>query len=680
MKKFIEIGIFINFKLEIIKPPTMRKYRLIPCLILSAIIFISNVTTAQRVIKVNINSSKQSLKGKAQNIVPDPAQLKKIAATKDSLLQLKNILIQNLTTIYNLNSPDTALRIQIVQNINNQFQKTIDSLEKSQQNEKNNENEDSATTGCQKFSTFSDMVVEKNDEGGFDFILVDKKENPLNSFTIMDPNEELVRDKLTKAISGLCDEMSDSMRIVAAGIVDNLLKRGLYVIILEASRKINSDDVLAGKLYIMKTAKVSYYKLDSIEYKSIVSGDSTKEIRKKRKKIFIDPPFTVYNIQIQFQDGFIENIKVTGKMEGLDTTLIFENSFPFAFSNKTNFQKLYKRKLYEVTILKKNKAYMLLGSLIRYNYELRQYTRDYFPENQVYKAIINDSITIANLYREKTTQILAVKVFSDLKGANTENPNGLIQTEFSRTFNLLTQRIDLGRGLNIGFLNYYLPAFELNKIENNEKYLVLDHYEKNPSSTGQPNPLGSTLDIYQHQIYSTGVGLNLFLIDLPNLKSTFNFCGGVYYGRTAIQDTLREFDQATSQFVALKDNNVVIKGFNTFQIAPEIKWQIFPDERYGVILSYKFRYFYALQDYFQQVREKKDYVSFAQNSVPNDTYKYKKWICTPEIFAFFKPSQTNELFFRYRLNYDIDHIQHNFSQLQVGLTTYLTSTKKKKTE
>ena len=49
---------------------------------------------------------------------------------------------------------------------------------------------------------------------------------------------------------------------------------------------------------------------------------------------------TVYNMQIQFQDGFIENISVHGKFKGNDTLLTFENAYPIAFSIKKNFQLL----------------------------------------------------------------------------------------------------------------------------------------------------------------------------------------------------------------------------------------------------------------------------------------------------------------------------------------------------
>ncbi|SFF07215.1 hypothetical protein SAMN05518672_11567 [Chitinophaga sp. CF118] len=526
---------------------------------------------------------------------------------------------------------------------------------------------------CSKIEMITNLVLEKDGNGNYQFSLTDIKENPIKTFLIKQFNEELFKNKLYNTILSICDSPDEETKEKVKNIVETLLKQGLYSRLLEASLDVRSDDALAGKLRIFKTVEVSYYKdiVDSSNNSGDGKGGPDKKLHKRE---FIDPPFTVYNIQIQFQDGFIENIKVKGKMRGMDSMLLFANPFPFPFSSKTNFQS--NRKLYEVTVLRNSNCILHLGELLQFDYELRNYTRDYFPENQVYKSELNDSITTVSLYKEKTTKILELRIFSDLKGIETDNPNGLIQTEFSKSFNFSTNRIDCGRKFNFGYLNYFTPEFAINKIEDNHKQLILDHFEKNPANTSKPTSFASTLDIYRHQIYNLGFSVNLILADAPELKSTINLCAGVYFGRSAIQDTLRVIDAPSNTYKPSSENNVVNTGVNTIQIVPELKWQIFPDERYGVTLSQKLRHFKILSNDFQQVKNKEEYISFIQSNQPEKVYNTSKIIWNSEICAFFKPSSNNQLFIRYRINYDLGDMNHNFSQLQIGLATFLTTTKK----
>ena len=58
-----------------------------------------------------------------------------------------------------------------------------------------------------------------------------------------------------------------------------------------------------------------------------------------------------------------------------------------------------------------------------------------------------------------------------------------------------------------------------------------------------------------------------------------------------------------------------------------------------------------------------------------DNYHTKDWLGSAEIYAFFKPSEFNQVFFRYRLNWYLDDARLNFHQIQVGISMYLTHTK-----
>ena len=401
--------------------------------------------------------------------------------------------------------------------------------------------------------------------------------------------------------------------------------------------------------------------------------------------------FTVYEIQIQFQDGFIENIKVLGKIDGNNHLLKFENAYPIPFSTRRDFRKLYETHIYERTIYAKVKnntdkifaCSLRLGDLIYYNQNLDINVKDYSPENQVLNKSISQEKTTVNLYKERTSKILELKVFSDLKGIDNDNPNGLIQFELCKKFNFWNMREEIRNFGNYGFFNFITPYFSMNKIENNNKRIILPYMGIQQADTNQANVYASTLKMLQYQTFSLGVNLTAFTVDIPGLKSTINFNTGFYFGRTLFEDTLRtKID--SSNFTPLTTNNIKQFGLNTFQIVPEITLQVFPDKRYGVILSQRFINFKLLNSNVKQVRDSANYTNYIKSLKGDrskiDDYSAKKWLGSSEIFAFYQPSKYNKIFFRYRFNWDLDNVKTNFHQMQVGLLTYLAHTKKSNKE
>jgi hypothetical protein len=160
-----------------------------------------------------------------------------------------------------------------------------------------------------------------------------------------------------------------------------------------------------------------------------------------------------------------------------------------------------------------------------------------------------------------------------------------------------------------------------------------------------------------------------------------------YFGSTPIQDTLRT-DTATgnriARFIPSASNNVQNYDVNTFQWGPYISWQIFPNPRYGFIATYSLFSFKSLSSRFVQVRDSANFVNYI-SSHARDAYplytrnkSFESWVNAIEIFAFYEPSQNSQLFFRYRLYKDMNNGKENFRQLQLGITTYLTTTKQSK--
>jgi len=602
---------------------------------------------------------------------------------------------------------------------------------------------------CEGIATLKELKIEKNIDAEYVCMLLDNADNPVRSFKLTQFNEQLFNDKFKNAIFSICNgkalSNADSGKINT--FYESVLKQqNLYQRMLEASLEVKDDNVLAGILRVNKevpvTIEITKYdtttdkggkkagkqKKDSSNKTGMQlydpgNGDNGYASNKRFSTGFInalyndvdnipvnyntrpagqglqkDPDtskvtvkygiFIVHSIQIQFQDGFIENLKVIGHLKGSSQELKFENAYPISFSTRKDYRNLQNIKIYERTAYAKKKdadssCRFILGDLLFYNQNLQLNTKDYSPVNKVLDEKITAAHTEFNLYKELTSKILEMKVFSDLKGLGDGEPNGLVQLELCKKINFLTFRwpVPVKRAkVNIGLFNYFTPSFAMNKIENNSKRLTPQFMGTRYPDTSRPNIFASTLDLFQRQVFTVGGNLTVFTIDIPGLKSTINIGAGVYWGRVLVEDTMRaKID--SSNFAAIKDNNINQFGGNTVQFTPEVSWQVFPDKRYGVIFTQRFTHYNLQSTVLRQVKDSTQYDGFLRSLKGDRThiedYRFQKWLGNSEIYAFFMPTEYNKVFFRYRFNWDLGGIKNNFHQLQLGIATYLTHTKKK---
>lgn len=594
---------------------------------------------------------------------------------------------------------------------------------------------------CSELAKVVSIVMRKNTEGEFEVSFADKNDNPVAGFIIRQLNEAFFYDKISQSLYGLCTgtvAKSDSGKVNS--LIADFKKKGLYQHMLEAGLEVNDDDVFAGKLTIRKEVSVIAKRKDnsnaqrSTGKSSVVfarldepGGTGEKETIINEEKdpgkqswliawspapVVMDGSadraiigssgkpgtyndtlvFTVHDVQIQFQDGFIENIKIRGKIAESNMLLKFENSFPIPFSTRRDFRRLYEVFLTERTIFERKEKNglgisslsMRLGDLMDFDQNLDLDTKDYSPVNQVINQEIKKDETIVNLRKERTSKILELKVFTDLKGIEGDNPNGLVQLELSKKLNLWNYRFSAFRNLfNMGLFNYFSPSFTMSKIENNNKRLPVQYIGSQEPDTMRPNTYASALQLLQYQAFRVGADISILTVDVPGLKSIFTAKTGLYFGRTLIVDTARTRADSLT-FNAIPDNNIRESGINSFQFIPELCFQIFPDKRYGVVLSYKWNRYRLMNSQLQQVNDTLEYVNYIKSLNGNRSgisgYKPNKWVGTAEVFAFYKPSANNQLFFRYRFNYEKNRPKTNFHQIQLGFSTYLTHTSKGKKE
>lgn len=545
---------------------------------------------------------------------------------------------------------------------------------------------------CDKLRTVVNIDMRKNADAEFEVTLQDKEGAPLSGFVLRQLSETLFYEKLQQSFYYLCDgDVAATDEEFVQTHIKKFRDRGLYQQMLEAGLEVNDDDVYAGKLTIRRMMPVRLDNKAAAKTNEKKGGTGAAATNKA------DREFKIHHVQIQFQDGFIENIKVRGKITGRNELLKFENAYPIPFSTKRDFRKLYDHPIFERTIFAKenktsrrlsednrelNGVFIYLGDLLEFDQNLDLHTKDYSPVNQVVDLNIEQEETTVNLKKERTSKILELRVFTDLKGIEENTPNGLVQFELSKKLNFWNSRKPIfGNLFNAGLFNYITPSFSMTKIENNNKRLAVSYIGSQEPDTGRANVYASTLQLLQYQHYRIGADIAIFTVDVPGIKSVLTFKTGLYFGRTLISDTIRNREDSLT-FTPIADNNVNEYGVNSLQFIPEINLQIFPDKRYGLNLSYRMNRYRLLNSRLAQVNDTLDYrdyiVSLNGNRAGINQYDSRRWVGAAEIFAFYRPSTYNQLFFRYTINHDLKRPKTNFHQIQLGFSTYLTHTSKGK--
>ncbi|MBT1690473.1 hypothetical protein [Dawidia soli] len=374
---------------------------------------------------------------------------------------------------------------------------------------------------------------------------------------------------------------------------------------------------------------------------------------------------TINNVEIEFNEGFIENIKV---MAGEGDSLQFQNNFAIGFASKKDYHYLQYAKLFadrnQITY-----SIPLTDVIDRYEQKHAVGRRDYSPANQVitmdFKTDPKRSIT---LNKETTSKLFELKTFSDFVGFDQESPNGLIQLELEKRLNIRTGRIRVPHSTrtNLGLFQFITPFVMKSKIEENNKHLLLDYRDQFTNNQYNPVKFTSTLELKRFENFSAGADVNIAMLDIPSSKSMLYLNFGFRYGRVAIRDSLQEFS----------DNQVARTGFakdfgvNTFSFMPvKICWELMTDERYTYSLGGSVNLYYLRDNYFTQVANIETYKD--EVGKKGDTrYFYKSFFMQ----VCFRPQTeaSGRLFFRYQYNWQQGYWRTGFHQAQVGYSVYLT--------
>ncbi|WP_439484516.1 hypothetical protein [Cyclobacterium plantarum] len=379
--------------------------------------------------------------------------------------------------------------------------------------------------------------------------------------------------------------------------------------------------------------------------------------------------------QLEFNNGFIENIVIIAAptifsqaaprfFSKVQKQLRFTNNYPLGFSAKTDIERLKFVKLYAIMGIETEYSIDLREIITNVEELLVLNRRDYSPMND---AILVTPATSTEkiLHKDKSTEILQAKVFSDLSGINGDKPNGLIQVEINKDIPLVTKRYSksdiippfrwfIPKSNNVGYFNFIRPELVISKIESNQRSLQF--------SANDTALFASTLDIRQFEKVSVGADLNLLFMDFPYAKSLFYVNTGIRFGRTDL------FIPDSLLTDVLKNNS---KNFtNTFQIMPEFGFKVNGDERYGLDFNYSpswvisdQRGFVQTSDTFKLIEDKSKF-----KNVQND------WLHRITMTAYFNfdPGTNGRFFFRFRSFHQMNKWSNNFTQYQVGYSTFIT--------
>ena len=391
--------------------------------------------------------------------------------------------------------------------------------------------------------------------------------------------------------------------------------------------------------------------------------------------------YKVSRLQAEVSDGYLENIiaYITGDK---DKILKFTLQYPIGMSSVDNLKKYADRQLYQMDYSPYKKPtkgkptfFLRLGDLIEYDPQMAVQRRDYSPKDTVLDMQGGTSVT---LHKEETNKLFEAHIYSDFKGFNEDKPNGILQFELSKRININTVQHASTSWLywlfgSYGLSQYISPSVTLSKIEQHNRklnLLDLDSVRLNPGNTDisqfekQYHRYANALNLYQYQWLSVGTDLNLFFINNQARKFHVYFNTGIRFGLTDVVDSLT----TVSNTSIVKTKFIKDISVTTFQIYPEIKVKFLPEERFNFSISNKWVYMKPLSQAFQMISYQGD--DFSKISPKNSA-----WLNISEMHMTVQVNPRSKVFGRFRMNWEMGNIRNNFSQLQVGYSTYILGNK-----
>jgi len=448
----------------------------------------------------------------------------------------------------------------------------------------------------------------------------------------------------------------DDLEGISKGFISRKLKA--YAEIL--NRRILDIDLRNDYIAEIASANKTGLNVDSAKRGFIELNQSLSQELEEIQKLGI---VKINRVDLQVERGFLENVKVIADVNGVEQ--VFENVYAIGFTSKRNFKDLLRVKLFE----RNSGAYLYLGDIVRiYDNELDLYTRDYSPADTSIKIYPAKQPEI-EVYRAPTHRLFDAKLFTEVttlasdQSEGDNNGGGLVQLEISRKLNLNTFRVQQFQDRNVGSFNYVYLFASLNKIERQNRDLVLRNDRVSVGGTVISPNYVSTLDLLEYRSSILGAELNTFLFDFPSAKTTFTIDLGVQYGQTPI------LDSGFAQSVSVDDVVPIRRKANMLLFYPKLGLELFSERRVGITLSY--------QLYYAQVFTNNQFKTVASYAKSNtQTYLMESSARLAHMFEYnvradLNSSGSNSIFLRSRLFWQQGDMNTFFPQIQFGYSYLL---------
>lgn len=514
--------------------------------------------------------------------------------------------------------------------------------------------------------------------------------------------EKLEKGYDTKAkryFKEMIDKLKTSVQSTKTDYLDNINKQEVYNYlpniksICESPRSVNEkDSEIKQYTNLLDFNSDEYKKLEETYVSNYYSEIRMNKVYSKDNLIYTY--LIIDNVEFEFSRGFLEMIKVSGTFDcdsdesnyncelipsfmKNDAKMVFTNKYGIGFTSRKNYRKLENVGLHLNQLDKKytidnfenlnleNKVYkenikggmfLLMDDLINYNFYINKLTRDFSPMDQGIKVEGGEKLTLT---KEETRKILEVEVFSDFEGFDVDTPNGLIQFELSKNFNINTKRMDfLGGG--IGFFQYTEIAGGITKIEDKQRRLNPERIDTEMTLADNSMVIDAkryttTVGLLNYSTWNVGQDINLALFDNPDFKYQFHINGGLRFNKTAVQDSIKTVG---SEVLIPQEYSV---NFWTFY--PEIKMHLLPEERYGFYAMWRPKYVYLTSDK----------ISFKSEANPLTGFRRKmsNWVNEFEFKGYVDTGSKGQLFLRWRLSHEMGYSANNFSQIQLGYSFFI---------
>ncbi|WP_147677411.1 hypothetical protein [Algibacter pacificus] len=406
---------------------------------------------------------------------------------------------------------------------------------------------------------------------------------------------------------------------------------------------------------------------------------------RKQKKLFEKAKDTFLNtikkvsVEISFYGGFIEKIQLQGTIN--EVPLTFNNKYSIGISSTKNIQELDTYRLFSdntfsdteinnmskkdsVNITKETQEYsnednrlrVNVSDIIRYVKKVDVNANDVSPVPQL--LILDKNQTESELHKEETSKLFEAVVYTDFLGLfDEDNPNGIVQTEVNKRFNINTKRTDtkwyhkllflplISEG--IGTFQYLDASFQFSKIESDSKFVTPDTFTflKDDGTIDKTEDFYSPISLMRRRNFAIGGILNLVTMENQNAKLNMYINAGFLFGRTSLKNSIDD-----------------LEGFHTnnLEIPFEYQFHILPEKRVSFSISDRLSWFETFDSNIN-LKSIEDNLLTSKN----------RWLNSFNIDFNVDVSGTGRLFLRYKLTHELDNINNNFSRLQFGYSFYL---------